>query len=939
MPSSRLRSHKFKAEALNLDGPFDRLTALACSIFDTPFAMVSVIDGDRTIFRANIGQDEDSLPRQQTVTDLLVSLGPDAVFVVENGLTDPRVKDHPMVVGKPHLRAYVGTTIVNADGEPIGALGVMDTKPRPAPTEAQIASLRLLAGLAGQEVESAHKLRRAAEHTAMLEMSEALAGLGHWHYDVADHSVSWSDEVFRIHGVEPGSIEPSLATMAPLYHPADREAAKVLIQRALTTGEGYDTRLRLNRNGEERVTRSRAQVERDDQGRIVALFGVVQDITETVRAEREQQELVETLKLAEDLAGIGCWRLDVETSHVRWSDQVYRIHGLDPATFDPALDDAVACYHPDDRQAVMDWCARAIESGEADEFRLRLIRADGEERIVASQCRPEVGDDGRTRALYGVFQDVTASARAHETIMASEARYRLLADNATDIIATYGIDGRFRYISPAIEAVMGYTADDMIGGRFQDFMHAEDVEKVRTAFADYALSGPDTAPPRIAYRGLAKDGSVVWLEAHPKLISDAEGRPVEFHDVVRDISETKALEDALITARDRAEAGALAKSEFLANMSHELRTPLTSVVGFSGLLLSSDALPETERRYVDRIATASDALLGVINDILDYSKLEAGAVSLDPLAFSAETMARGAASIVEAQCEAKALALEVVVDPAVPAILIGDEGRLRQVTLNFLANAVKFTARGSVRVDVGWTGERLRVAVTDTGIGVSQDKIAALFERFTQEDNSTTRVYGGTGLGLSISRRLVELMGGEIGADSCKNEGSTFWFEVPLIAGERRAERRVQAPVTDSQSSGLRILVADDAPANRELVLAILGSMGVHVDAVADGVEAVEAARTGAYDLILMDVHMPALDGLDATRAIRALDGEAARTPIIALTANVQPEQVERCREAGMDDHCGKPIQVSELVRVMSARLDRRAEDRGGPGRLAGTAA
>jgi PAS domain S-box-containing protein len=939
MPSSRLRSHKFKAEALNLDGPFDRLTALACTIFDTPFAMVSVIDGDRTIFRANIGQDEDSLPRQQTVTDLLVSLGPDAVFVVENGLTDPRVKDHPMVVGKPHLRAYVGTTIVNADGEPIGALGVMDIVPRPAPTDAQIASLRLLAGLARQEVESAHKLRKAAEHTAMLEMSEALAGLGHWHYDVADHSVSWSDEVYRIHGVERGSMEPSLATMGPLYHPADREAAKLLIRRALTTGEGYDTRLRLNRNGEERVTRSRAQVERDDQGRIVALFGVVQDITETVRAERAQEELVETLKLAEDLAGIGSWRFDVGTHHVRWSDQVYRIYGLDPETFDPALNDAVAFYHPDDRQAVLDWCTKAIESGHPDEFRLRLIRADGEERIVVSQCRPEVGQDGLTRALYGVFQDVTEAARAHETIMASEARYRLLADNATDIIATYGIDGRFRYVSPAIEAVMGYTAEEVTGGRFEDFMHADDVEPVRKAFADYALSPVGTVPPRIPYRGIAKTGAVVWLEAHPQLIRDAQGRPVEFQDVVRDISETKALEDALIAARDRAEEGARAKSEFLANMSHELRTPLTSVVGFSGLLLSSDALPETERRYVDRIATASDALLGVINDILDYSKLEAGAVSLEPLAFSADAMAQGAASIVEAQCEAKGLALEVVVDPAVPQTLIGDEGRLRQVTLNFLANAVKFTARGGVKVHVGWTGERLRVAVTDTGIGVSQDKVAALFERFTQADNSTTRVYGGTGLGLSISRRLVELMGGEIGADSCQDEGSTFWFEVPLIAGERRAERRAQAPVTDSQSSGLRILVADDAPANRELVTAILGSMGVKVDAVCDGVEAVEAARTGAYDLILMDVHMPVLDGLDATRAIRALDGEAARTPIIALTANVQPEQVERCREAGMDDHCGKPIQVSELVRVMSARLDRRSEDRGGPGRLAGAAA
>jgi CheY-like chemotaxis protein len=363
-------------------------------------------------------------------------------------------------------------------------------------------------------------------------------------------------------------------------------------------------------------------------------------------------------------------------------------------------------------------------------------------------------------------------------------------------------------------------------------------------------------------------------------------------------------------------------------MSHELRTPLTSVIGFSGLLQQSAALPEAERRYADRIATASEALLGVINDILDYSKLEAEAVSLEPRAFDPKAMAEAAAALIEGQCEAKGLTLAIALDPAVPEALTGDEGRLRQVTLNFLSNAVKFTATGGIRLEIGWIDGRLRIAVSDTGIGVPAGKMDGLFERFSQADTSTTRVYGGTGLGLSISRRLIEMMGGAIGAESRPGEGSTFWFEVPLSPAE--AVDAVPGGGTETPSPrGLRILMADDAAANRELVTAMLGAMGASVETVVDGAEAVEAARDGGYDLILMDVHMPVLDGLGATRAIRRFEGAAGRTPIIALTANVQPEQVERCREAGMDDHVGKPIQVAELLRAIAARLEQRAASDG----------
>ncbi|WP_426041675.1 PAS domain S-box protein [Brevundimonas sp. TWP2-3-4b1] len=607
------------------------------------------------------------------------------------------------------------------------------------------------------------------------------------------------------------------------------------------------------------------------------------------------------------------------SGHVRWSEQVYRIHGVTPEAFDPNLDDAVGFYHPDDQQAVRDWCANAMETGEAGEFQLRLMRSDGEERAVISQCRPECGPDGTTIALYGVFQDVTERVQAEETIKASEARYRLLADNSTDIIATYGIDGVFRYLSPAIEGPMGYRPDEMVGQPAGDFMHPEDVDRVLAVFADYARSGPETPSPRVPYRGVRKDGSFVWLEAHPKVIRDAIGQPIEFQDVVRDITETKALEEALIEARDVAEAGARAKSEFLANMSHELRTPLTSVIGFSGLLKGSQSLPDAERRFADRIATSSEALLSVINDILDYSKLEADAVGLDPMPFDPKAMAEGAAGIVEAQCVAKGLALDIEVEPGLPEALMGDEGRLRQVMLNFLSNAVKFTGHGRVLLNMGWADGRLRIAVTDSGIGIAADKIDALFDRFTQADASTTRVYGGTGLGLAISRRLIELMGGEIGADSRPGHGSTFWLEVPLDAA--RTSATVEAQTLAEVPAGSRILMADDAAANRELVRAILGGWDIVLETFDDGAAAVQAAASGDYDLILMDVHMPVMDGLDATRAIRAMSGPVSRTPILALTANVQPEQVAACRAAGMDGHVGKPIQIRDLMATIANQL------------------
>ncbi|CAL1691088.1 Sensor histidine kinase RcsC [Brevundimonas subvibrioides] len=897
---------------------FDRLTELAAAVFDAPIALITAIDDQRQWFRSNQGFGADQTTPGKSFCRHMVGSEAGTTLVVEDATRDGRFADNRLVT-EEGVRFYAGAVITTADGGQDGAVCVLDTVPRDAPTPAQMESLRLLARLAGQEIDRTRTLRQQAKHTDMLEMSEAMAGVGHWHCDLTTGVITWSDEVFRIHGLEPGSVNPTFHSLSAQYHPEDQAAGWALVQRARETGEGYDRLMRLTRHGEERVTRTQARVERDETGAVVALFGVFQDVTEAARATRAQTELVETLGMAEALAGVGCWRLDVATGRVTWSDEVYRIHGKTRETFDPSLNDAVSCYHPDDRAAVAASCDEAIRTGDAKEFQLRIIREDGEERIVRSRCRPERDDAGVTTALFGVFQDVTDSVRSHMRIEASEARYRLLADRASDVIVTYGVDGLIRYISPSVEAATGIAPGDLVGRPVTHLILDEDLPALSQRFREMVRAAPGTVQPGVVYRARMASGEIRWMEARTTLIRDDHGRVVQFHDVVRDITETKRLEDELIAARDVAEAAARSKSEFLANMSHELRTPLTSVIGFSGLLQSSEALPAAERRYADRIATSSEALLSVINDILDYSKLEADAVGLDPVAFDPAAMARATASIIETQCEAKGLGLVITTADDLPEAIMGDEGRLRQVALNFLSNAVKFTGSGEIGLDVRTAGQRLRVSVTDCGIGIAPDKIDALFERFTQADASTTRVYGGTGLGLAICRRLIEMMGGEIGATSRPGHGSTFWFEVPMIAAEPLDAMREDA--VEGLPEGLKVLMADDAPANRELVRVLLDAWGVDLTTVCDGAEAVQAAAAGDYDLILMDVHMPVMDGMNACRAIRALDGRAATTPILALTANVQPEQVEACRAAGMDGHVGKPIEVAALIEAMAQAL------------------
>ena len=378
-------------------------------------------------------------------------------------------------------------------------------------------------------------------------------------------------------------------------------------------------------------------------------------------------------------------------------------------------------------------------------------------------------------------------------------------------------------------------------------------------------------------------------------------------------------------ARARALAANEAKTEFLATMSHEIRTPLNSMLGFSQLLVERQDLPADARRQLALIDSAGTALLTVVNDILDFSRVEAGQVELLFQPTSAAAVLHDAVGIIRPEAENKGLRLEVeIVDP-VGGLHDLDGLRLRQVLLNLLNNAVKFTEFGRIRacltVEAGEIEDRLKFEVIDTGVGIAIEQQGRLFQRFSQVDSSASRAYGGAGLGLAISKALVELMGGKIGVDTALGHGSAFWLELsaPQVEAYDPGE-----PHPVAEPGAARILLVDDHPMNREVGAALLTLVGCRVETADNGQQAVAMAARGGYDIILMDIHMPEMDGLAATRAIKALGGEAGEVPIIAMSADALPQQVERCYAAGMVDHVAKPVQREVLYAKVSRWLARK---------------
>ena len=657
------------------------------------------------------------------------------------------------------------------------------------------------------------------------------------------------------------------------------------------------------------------------------------DATARRAAREEIEDARRTRKALGASAGIGIWEYDPDADTIWWSEDLLELAGFDPqVTWTPDL--FYALVHPSDRAPLYQALAGALELGRPAKVEHR-IRVHGRWITMRVTVRPEPQPSGRYR-LKGISEDITALAeardaarrgeqqmrRARREVQATASRLNLALQAAE--AGAYEIDHvkRTFWCSPEFERITGQgqsgsSYEDACELRYPAF-HIDDLPHVRAAFRGL-IRGETRAGECFEARIVRPDGSERWVRLHHHLQVSRSGRWQKAVGLIQDCDAAKRQELALIEAQRAAEDAAEAKAAFLANMSHEIRTPLNGVMGVLHLL-KSESLSADGRNLLGEALTCGRMLSELLNDVIDFSKIEAGKLELNIEAVDPAALVHGVAQLLEPQARAKGLQLVVDADPHLGWVM-SDPVRLRQALFNLLGNAVKFTESGRVvvrclRTDAGV----LRFEVEDTGIGISAPAQARIFGRFNQGDASTTRKFGGSGLGLAITRKLAELMDGHTGFVSKEGQGSTFWFEV---RAETAASGFETPEVGLSILERVRVLVVEDNPTNRLIATKLLEQMGASVETASDGYLGVEAAEREVYDLILMDIQMPGIDGLEATRRIRALGGAAAQTPIVALTANVLSHQRRAYLDAGMDGVVGKPISPADLLREITAAASR----------------
>ncbi len=722
--------------------------------------------------------------------------------------------------------------------------------------------------------------------------------------------------------------------------PPDQWAVSRALRGETVVGAQYG--LRLKETGEAWTGCYNFAPIRDDDGAIVGSVVTARDISERKEMERALKESSDRLREAQRVAGLGDFDWDPRTGETSWSDNMYRLFERDPALGPLEYQAVQALYTPESRARVEAVIKHSVATNEPFEIDAQFKPSRDLPRWVTVRGEAIHDANGAFAMLRGTMQDVSKRKEMERELKESQARLQLFIEHAPAALAMFDREMRYLAVSRRWKEDYALGDRDIVGKSHYDIF--PEVPELWKAAHARGLAGEIVRENEDRFRRY--DGSVHWLrwEIRPWRANDgAVGGIVILAEDITTLHEAREevlllnadLErrvadrtEQLAEARGRAEAANMAKSQFLANMSHEIRTPMNAMLGFTKLLRRDAVTMQQDGRLVN-IERAGQHLLSVINDILDLSKIEAGHLQLEQRDFDIGQVLSDVGSLIGAGAIAKGLRVRVDAD-GTPGRVYADDTRLRQALLNYANNAVKFTECGFIALRARLLEENgdellVRFEVQDTGIGVDPKELPRLFNAFEQADVSTTRKYGGTGLGLAIARRIAELMGGEAGAESTPGGGSTFWFTARLKKSGNDAamaaarEDAAVAPHVPLRR-GARILLTEDNAVNSMVAVELLRAMDLVVETARDGREALDMAQIADYDLILMDVQMPVMDGLEAARQLRLLP-EWRSKPIVAMTANVFEEDRRACVEAGMNDFVAKPVDPDQLYLVMARWL------------------
>ncbi len=771
-------------------------------------------------------------------------------------------------------------------------------------------------------IERFRLLQGMEEQKERFRLATEAASLGTWGYEPHSGQFNCSGRCRKMLEMHEGESIDYTYFMARI-HDEDRERMRTMVENTLAQPAPQDFRAEYRvptASGGIRWISARGRTSRNPEGR-TRLMGTMLDISQRKNDEATHTHLERDrdriFSVALDLMMVGNFDGGVVKVNPAWTKTLgwteeevrqYRWHDL---------------IHPDDIATAEGVAAEVFAKHSTWEIDNRFRHKDGSWRWLSwrAESFPE------EQIWYGAATDITARKESERALGENERRLRALTEAVPQLVWVSQPNGYYDYVSRQWLDYTGREEAELLGLRWLESVHPEDRERTRAAWMG-AINGK--ADYNLEYRLLGRDKTYNWFKARGVRVKDDTDATVTWYGTCTDIEDQKRTETALTEARNHAEAANIAKSEFLANMSHEIRTPMNAVVGLANILSISSPLTPKQREFIRTLQLSADALLELINDLLDISKIEARTVELEHIPFSLERLMQEIVSIMSLRAKEKNLSFTMEDHGIRGRMFVGDPARLRQILMNLCSNAMKFTDQGSVSIAVECQPseegtQRLAITIRDSGIGIAPDKQMAIFEKFVQADSSINRKYGGTGLGLAITKTLVEIMGGRVTLESVEGRGSAFTIHLTLpcsaaAASEKDAMTTSPNAFVKEDLRPLVLLVEDYAP-NVLVATTFLEQFGYAYDTASNGMEAVEKVKSGApYVSVLMDVQMHGMNGLEATQLIREYETTHAlpRLPIIGMTAHALAGDKEMCVAAGMDDYLPKPFNPNELLRKLT---------------------